>query len=302
MLFLVEICAVVAYGGGIHHGRRSMSRQRSPSYPSVPLQQAVDLVAKIHKTCRTNIITREDAVREMGYSGLTGRSLKVLSALIQFGLLDKAGKGDVKVTQRAVEILHGIDRADREEAMLEAALAPQLFRDIHERFPDGIPAESAIRSYLIKQDFMDVAISPAINAFLETYRSVEHIRDSESHGREDDDAPSSVQPIEPKESPVSSAQASAVSAPAPLGIEMPSILAALSRADLNDIGMSMLGGKVIVAGVLDLKGLRALKRKIVGMEALLTDDEEGEDAEEAPLQRGFAALNPGDGSDDGSPA
>lgn len=101
-----------------------MTRQRSPSYPSVPLTQAIELVRKIHKTCRTNIITRDDAVREMGYSGLTGRSLKVLAALIQFGLLERAGKGDVRVTQRAVEILHGIDPADRNEAMLEAVVAP----------------------------------------------------------------------------------------------------------------------------------------------------------------------------------
>lgn len=159
-----------------------MSRMRSPSYPSVPLRQAIDLVSKIHRTCRTNVITRENAVREMGYSGLTGRSMKVLAALLQFGLLEKTGKGDVKVTQRTVDILHGIESADRNEALLEAAYSPQLFRDIHDRFPEGIPSEGVIRSFLIQSDFLDAAIGPAINAFMETYREVEHIRESESHG------------------------------------------------------------------------------------------------------------------------
>lgn len=249
-----------------------MTRQRSPSYPSVPLNQAVDLVAKIHKTCRTNIISREDAVREMGYSGLTGRSLKVLAALLQFGLLEKAGKGDVRVTRRSVEILHGIEQSDRDEAKLEAALAPQLFRDIHERFPDGIPAENAIRSFLIKQDFQDVAIGPAINAFLETYRWVEDIRASESHGEEADDAPGSVQTTEP-ETPMQTQPVAAAPLPA-----TPARAFASGVLDLNKICMNIEGDRVLVSGLFDLRGLRALKRKIEGLEALLAPDEELGDA------------------------
>lgn len=257
-----------------------MTRQRSPSYPSVPLNQAVDLVAKIHKTCRTNIISREDAAREMGYSGLTGRSLKVLAALLQFGLLEKAGKGDVRVTRRSVEILHGIEQSDRDEAKLEAALAPQLFRDIHERFPDGIPAESAIRSFLIKQDFQDVAIGPAINAFLETYRWVEDIRESESHGDEVEDVPES--PEKPQEPPM---QAQPI-------LAQPLVAAATAFAnpvpgDLNQINMDIRGDKVMVSGLLDAKGLAILEKKIAALKVLLavyTDaNETGDDAGNNPI-------------------
>lgn len=165
-----------------------MGRQRSPSYPAVSITQAVDFASKIHKACRANVIDRETAAREMGYSGLTGRSMKVIADLIQFQLLEKEGKGNVKVTPLAVDILHGIDPKDREQALLEAALAPQLFKDIHDRFPDGIPSENAIRSYLIQQDFQDAAITPAITAFMESYRAVEDIRESESHGAGDGSA------------------------------------------------------------------------------------------------------------------
>ncbi|MFN3475739.1 MAG: hypothetical protein ACK4ZW_16995 [Blastomonas sp.] len=240
-----------------------MTRQRSPSYPGLPLNQAVDLVEKIHRTCRTNIISREDAAKEMGYSGLTGRSLKVLSGLLQFGLLEKAGKGDVKVTRRAVEILHGIDQADRDEAKMEAALAPQLFRDIHERFPEGIPPESAIRSFLIKQDFMDVAIGPAINAFLETYRWVEDIRESEIHGHGTDDAPDPSDEIQD----------------APMQLQPIAAAPTVSRlmmetSDLNKINMDIRGDQVLISGLLDLKGLRALEKKIVGLKALLAPDDD----------------------------
>lgn len=208
----------------------------------------------------------------MGYSGLTGRSLKVLAALIQFGLLERAGKGDVRVTQRAVEILHGIDPADRNEAMLEAALAPQLFRDIHERFPDGIPAESAIKSFLIKQDFMDVAIGPAINAFMETYRAVEHIRESESHGGASSDASDSGQaqqetPMQPQPQPFVAASDPVTASAIASGIP-----------DLNKINMDIRGDRVLLSGLLDVRGLRLLKKRIESLEALLAPLDPEDDA------------------------
>jgi hypothetical protein len=239
-----------------------MSRMRSPSYPSVPLKQAIDLVSKIHRSCRSNIITRENAVHEMGYSGLTGRSMKVLSALLQFGLLEKAGTGDVKVTQRTVDILHGIDESDRNEATLEAAYAPQLFRDIHERFPDGIPSQGVIRSYLIQQDFVDVAISPAITAFMETYRSVEHIRESGQHvDKLDDIADASDQnqavPIQNADTPLTQT----LSAPFPA--RSPAV------SELNKINLDIRGDQVSISGLLNSKGLELLEKKIAALKMLL---------------------------------
>lgn len=259
----IDLYAILVYIGGKTQRSSRMSRMRSPSYPSVPLKQAIDLTSKIHRTCRTNVITRENAVHEMGYSGLTGRSMKVLAALLQFGLLEKTGKGDVKVTQRAVEILHGIDPEDRNEAMLDAARAPQLFQDILERFPDGIPSEGVIRSYLIQQDFIDAAIGPAINAFMETYRAVEHIRESESHGDGADEAPDSapsnaetIMHPQPTPQPLN---------PAPIPA-----FAALPEPSLNKINMNIQGDQVMISGLLNLKGLAQLEQRINALKLLLT--------------------------------
>ena len=287
MPFFVDFPTIWAYESSIHERIGSMSRMRSPSYPSVPLRQGIDLVAKVHRTCRTNVITRENAVREMGYSGLTGRSMKVLAALLQFGLLEKTGRGDVKVTQRAVDILHGIDPADRNEAIREAAYSPQLFRDIHERFPEGIPSEGVIRSYLIQQDFMDAAIGPAINAFMETYRDVEHIREVESHSDDPVAAPVSVSSEEP-EKPRHTQGISGLKPDPTAGMS--------ADQTLNKINMNIQGDRVLVSGLFDLKGLRALEKKIAGLKVLLSDEDE---EDETPPVRGFPRLNP-DSEDDGS--
>jgi hypothetical protein len=242
---------------------------RSPNYPSVSLVQAIDLVGKIHKSNRTNVIDRQSAARDMGYSGLTGRSLKVLAALLQFGLLNKAGKGQVKVTQTAVDILHGIDPADRNAALLQAGRAPSLFQELHERFPEGPPSENAIRSYLIQQGFADVAIGPAITAYMDTYHYLENISESESHGEGSDEAPESdPQSEEPpmQQSPTLPATTGALAARA----------YASGIPDLNEINMDIRGDRVLLSGLLDLRGLRLLKKRIENLEALLApiDDDD----------------------------
>src|SRR5579863_4227624 len=175
-----------------------MERQRSPSYPSLSLPQAIEMIEKLHKSNRTSVISRETAAKDMGYAGLTGRSLTVLAALAQYGLIERTGKGDIKVSRRAVDILHSIDNADRAEAIREAAFAPKLFMQLHERFPEGVPSHNALRSYLIKQEFADVAIGHAITAFLETNAFVENTKESESHGIASHDGSESLKPDEVK--------------------------------------------------------------------------------------------------------
>lgn len=179
-----------------------MVRMRSPNYPAIPLRQAVGFVAEIHKKNRTNVIDRESAARDMGYSGLTGRTLKLLGALGQYELVAKAGKGNLKVTQTAVEILHGIDPKASMAALRKAGTAPRLFKELAGRFPDGIPSENVIRSYLIQQGYGDAAIGPAIRSFIDTNHYLEHVSAIGSHGDDDeDDAESELQEEEERRNP-----------------------------------------------------------------------------------------------------
>ncbi len=159
-----------------------MERSRSPNYPAIPLDQAIDLVGKLHSKSRTNVIDRESAAMDMGYSGLTGRSLKILGALAQYDLVKASGKGSLRVTPVAVDILHGITAEDRKAALRHAGTAPRLFKSIVDRFTDGVPSENVIRSYLIQQGYADGALSPAIKAFLETNRFLENAGAYDSHG------------------------------------------------------------------------------------------------------------------------
>ena len=171
------------------------SRIQSPSYPSTPLEKAIDLVRKFHSAERTNVVDREVAAKAMGFSGISGHSAKVLSNLIQYGLIEKAGKNEVRVTGRAVELLHPESTQSRNDALVEAAFSPALFQKIGERFPDGQPSDNALRSYLVRENFTDAAIPSALRAYRETYQYLErlHAADSYEINDEKDDEQPSIQ-------------------------------------------------------------------------------------------------------------
>lgn len=257
-----------------------MERQRSPSYPSLSLEQAIDMVAKLHKANRTNVVGRETAAKDLGYTGLTGRSLTVLAALAQYGLVERAGKGDIKVTRRAVEILHPVEDAHRVEAIKDAAAAPSLFRDLEERFPDGMPSNNALRSYLVQRDFNDVAIGQAIGAFLDTITFVakteESGRTGETSGGDDDGGTNP-----PSQELVVQTAASPSPPPSPLGPKTASLVPASALAfasgpmpPLNKISMNVKGTQVHLEALLDRDGIARLRKKLDSLEALL-DDEDG---------------------------
>jgi hypothetical protein len=167
-----------------------MARAQSPGYPNMSLPKAIQAIKKIHEADRRNPIDREVAVKHMGYSGSSGAADKSLASLIHYGLLEKYGKGEVRVTALAVDILHPAKAEDRTTALVESAFRPQIFADLRERFGFHV-SEEALRSYLVREDFLDRAIMPVIHGYLETCRYLEQEKVFESGGGQAPSAPES---------------------------------------------------------------------------------------------------------------
>lgn len=146
-----------------------MARLRSPGYPNIGIEQALETVRKLYDKVRRNPIDREAAAKEIGYSGLTGPAAKMLSNLSHFGLIEKAGMGDLRVCELAVEALYGHPDSKRKRAIRTAAFSPELFKLIQERHSDGYVSEHALRNLLKREGFAEVAIAPAVNSYLSTY-------------------------------------------------------------------------------------------------------------------------------------
>lgn len=156
---------------------------RSPAYPSMSLEDAVAAVGKIEAQYRGSPVDREDGAKLLGYSGSTGPANKTLAALASYGLVERAGKGMMRVTGRARSILHPESEADKARNLREAALEPKLFREITERFEGvALPPMDGVVTYLNREGFNPSAIGPAAKAFIHTMEFVQSLGASESHG------------------------------------------------------------------------------------------------------------------------
>lgn len=160
-----------------------MAKARSPGYPSIGLKEAIERIGAVWKKDYQNKIPRPVVASHMGYSGLSGKSLGVLSSLGKFGLLE--GRGDENwVSDLAVAILaHPSKAPERVEAIKASASMPDLFSDIDSRFQNGKASDQAIKSWLIMQKFIPAAADAAIRSYRETKELVEE--ESEGYiGRE----------------------------------------------------------------------------------------------------------------------
>ena len=257
-----------------------MAGSQSPGYPQFALPKAITGVRKIFAADRRSVIDREVAQKHIGYAGQSGAADKALATLLHFGLLEKAGKGQVRVTQQAVDIIHPENEDARRSALAQAAFSPQIYKDLRERFGDHV-SQTALHSYLVRENFLDRAINPVSNGYLETVRfleqekafesggeSVESGQESEAHP---DEASVPMQDSMIQERPANKLTPAAIAAAAE----------ALGGTALNRINMNIQGDKVHLNGLLDLKGLEALESKISALKLLLSMNYGAEETEES---------------------
>lgn len=146
-----------------------MAAKRSPRYPAICLKDAVEKAMGIHEKAGGGIMGREVIAQNLGYKGLSGASIPVISALLKYGLLE--GRGDaIRLSDDAIRIIadaEADDRRDRASALRRALVSDRVFSELHERFGDS-GSEANIRAYLTKNGFNREAASKAARAFVES--------------------------------------------------------------------------------------------------------------------------------------
>ncbi len=147
----------------------SRSRHRSPNYPAVSLAEAVERVSKLYATDRKAGAPLEIALKHMGFSGKHGKSMMVASALKKYGLVEDVG-GRLIPTQRAVEIIVlPKDDGRRLEALREAALSPEINRELFDKYhDDGFPPDDTLTSELVAYRGFNPSV---VNNFVRDFRA-----------------------------------------------------------------------------------------------------------------------------------
>lgn len=182
-----------------------MARVRSPSYPSYSLEDAIENTNKIFAADRTNPVDREVVAKHLGYNGLNGAADKSLATLMQYGLTEKVAKGEIRVSQTAIDILYPDTPQQKNDALIKSAYSPPLFKTLSERF-DGAPSQEALKAYLLRESFNDRAIGPIITAYTKTCAFLERENATESGGMGSQEVEESVSHSEQDEVSMTPAQ------------------------------------------------------------------------------------------------
>ena len=151
-----------------------MANQRSPNCPQITFQDAIEKGRLVYQKEYTHAAPREVVAQSLGYSGLNGRSLTMLGALRQYGILE--GSGDaMRISDDAVSYYVLDDGPERQEAIWRMLFSPSFFAKVHADFGDTLPSESSLKHYLMKNGFLPKAAEDVIKVYRENIRLVENM-------------------------------------------------------------------------------------------------------------------------------
>jgi hypothetical protein len=144
-------------------------RHRSPNYPAIDLEKAVDKVLSLYKSAKTHFVPVAVAQDKWGYKPLSSVADQAVAALKAFGLIDVEGEGknrQLRVSEAARRIMLG--SPDRATLLAQAALSPPIHKAVWEKYGEiGLPENDVLRSYLV----FDLKFNEAsVDSFMAEFR------------------------------------------------------------------------------------------------------------------------------------
>ncbi|KKQ95649.1 MAG: hypothetical protein UV74_C0013G0248 [Candidatus Woesebacteria bacterium GW2011_GWB1_43_14] len=124
------------------------TKERSASYPSITLEDAINYSAKLQTAFSKSAFSRDNAVKEMGYEKVTGPVGMKVASLVHFGLLGREGNA-YRNTDLSLSFAHPIDDNDLQTAKQLAVTAPKLYKTLLNEFA-GHAVPTALSSILVR--------------------------------------------------------------------------------------------------------------------------------------------------------
>jgi len=141
-----------------------MSKHRSPNCPQITFAEAIEKGRRVYEKEHTHPAAKEVVAGDLGYSGINGRSLSLIGALRQYGILE--GSGDaLRVTKDALAYFEMDDGPEKQQAIQNMLFAPALFAELRELSKDKLPSDGNLRHQLIGKGFLPKAADEVIATF-----------------------------------------------------------------------------------------------------------------------------------------
>ena len=121
-------------------------RERSPGYPGLALQDAIQRATTIYQHEGKNAAPVNVILGHWGYRPKSGAGLVALAALKHFGLLIDEGSGDsrtARLSDLALRIVQDTrpNSEERVKAIKEAALVPKLHKELWASYSGNLPSD-----------------------------------------------------------------------------------------------------------------------------------------------------------------
>jgi hypothetical protein len=149
-------------------------RERSPSYPAIPLAAAVERARVLYRQEKSYPTPINTILEHWNYRHRSGSGLVTVAALLKFGLLEDEGSGPTRrarITELAQRIIRDNreDSPEREKLLKESALLPQIHRELWEKYHGSLPSDSNLAYTLkIEYGFTDLGATEFIKEFRAT--------------------------------------------------------------------------------------------------------------------------------------
>ena len=165
------------------------SRQRSPNYPGVDLETAIELVKVLYGAVSRGQFTPTDAATAWGYGGPSGPARVRIAALRQYGLLDGQRGENPRLSRRALTFaLRNQSSQEYKTSLSEAALTPTIFRELQDTMADA--TDSVLKEYLIiDRNFTDDGAERVIEVYRATMLLTELDNSADISGLYNDETP-----------------------------------------------------------------------------------------------------------------
>ena len=137
---------------------------RSPNCPQISFREAAEKGRKVYAKERQHPAAKEVVARDLGYSGLNGRSMSLLGALRQYGLLEGSGSA-LRVSDDAVAYFVRDDGPEKDEALRRMLYKPALFAEMYNQFGNLLPSDGNLKHILVAKGFSEESADDVIRVY-----------------------------------------------------------------------------------------------------------------------------------------